>query len=489
MMHLTDFHDYQHRGVEFIKQHPRSMLALEMSLGKTAMALTAISDLIDMAYARGALIVAPRRVAETVWIPETQKWSHLRHLRGCLLRGSNKNKLARNLQRPHHFWVINYESLPWLFTRLNQLFLSQGRYLPFDMIVFDEVTRVKNSTGVRITPWHQRNAVGHKMLDHFLWRIGMTGTPAPNGYFDLFGQYLAIDDGDRLGLSQQIYKEKYFIEAAWTNKKILAEGAKEKIEAKIGDITLSMQTKDYLQLPPVRNNDIMVDLPPKAQAQYDKMETEMFMELDEGGTMEVFNASAMTAKCRQIANGTVIDPENKTHAHAIHDAKLEALDDIIEEAAGQPVFISYVFRADMERIRARYKKLSVAYIGPGVSDNDALKIVNGWNTGLYDILISHHLSAGHGLNLQQGGHQLVWFGLDYPLEGYLQMNARLCRQGQPHPYVTIHRILAKGTLDSVVLSSLESKEEEQQGLMDALKAYRQQKMAAKGVPLGNVVAR
>ena len=446
----------------------------------SSLTLTAIADLFNWGQIRGVLIVAPRRVAETVWIPESQKWSHTRHLTMSLLRGANKNLLALRLQRPHHCWVVNYEALPWLFTKLNQLFLARGRPLPFDMIVLDEVTRVKNPMGVRISPWYRRNPLGHKMLDHFTRRVGLTGTPAPNGYWDLFGQYLALDDGSRLGVSQQIYKEMYFVENAYTGKKEPAEGSREEIQSAISDITLSLQAKDYLDLPPVIFNDIVVDLPPKARAQYDKMENEMFMELDSGGTMEVFNASSVTAKCRQIANGCVKDQEDKTIDHVVHDAKLEALDDIMEEAAGQSVFCAYIFRADMHRIMKRYaKKYEIAYFGPGVSDDEALQIVDKWNAGKYDLLLAHPQSAGHGLNLQFGGHQLVWFGLDYALEGYLQTNARLCRQGQPSPFVTIHRVLARDTIDGAVQKALDAKEGDQQGLRDAMDEYRRNKQSTR----------
>ena len=468
----SDLHGYQHRAAEFVQEHPRAAMLMDMGTGKTSSVLTALVDMFNNLQIRGALIIAPRRVAETVWVQEAEKWAHTRHLRICLLRGASKATLARRLQMHYHAWVINYEALPWLFTTLNQLFLRRGRYLPFDTLILDELTRVKNSTGKRIAPWHLRNPAGYKMLDHFPRRIGLTGTPAPNGYWDLYGQFLALDDGARLGVSQQIYKEQYFIENIHTGRKVPAKGAKELIQQQISDITMSIQAKDHLDLPPVQFNDITIDLPPKARQQYDQLESDMFMELDQGA-MEVFNAAALTAKCRQVANGIVKDTEDPTVTHIIHDAKLEALDDVMEEAAGQSVFLAYIFRNDMHRIKARYKnKYKVEYIGPGVGDAEAIDIVNRWNEGHYDLLMAHPQSAGHGLNLQFGGHQLVWFGLDYALEGYLQTNARLCRQGQPSPYVIIHRILARDTIDFVVKQALDSKESDQQNLRDALDAYK-----------------
>ena len=500
----TALHPYQVTAVEEAFRNPRYMLALDMGLGKTASTLTTIADLFNHCQTFGALVVAPRRVAETVWKQEAAKWAHTQHLRVCVLRGKNKALLARELVQPFHIWVINYEALPWLFTHLNQMFMAHGRGLPFDTIVLDEITRVKNPLGARILPWYRKNKLGYCMLDYFPRRIGLTGTPSPNGYWDLFGQYFFLDGGARLGKEQETYKSMYFTENQWSRRKEPLPGAREQIQAAIADITLSMQAKDYLDLPPYIYNTITIDLPPKARGQYDDMEADMFMALDgaptlndaatplksilsaatgagyesssSARTLEVFNAAALTAKCRQIANGAVIDTEDNKITHAVHDAKLEALDEIMEEASGQGVFCAYIFRADLKRIMLRYKKkYRVAYLGPGVGDDEAIDIVDKWNKGNYDLLLSHPLSAAHGLNLQFGGHQIVWFGLDFGLEGWLQINARLRRQGQPSPFVTVHTILARDTIDQVVFKTLTAKEEDQQDLRDALDGYRRRR--------------
>jgi SNF2 family DNA or RNA helicase len=231
-----------------------------------------------------------------------------------------------------------------------------------------------------------------------------------------------------------------------------------------------MEAKDYLELPSMVINDITIDLPPKARAQYDQLEREMFAEFD-GLELEVFNAAALTAKCRQLANGAVRHHEREEVIYA-HEAKLEALDEIMEEAAGQGVLIAYQFRSDLARIMRRYKDRRMAYLGPGVSDKKAIEIIETWNGGGYDGLCAHHLSAGHGLNIQHGGHQIVWFGCDFSLEGYDQLNGRLCRPGQPSPYVMVHRILARHTVDDLVVQALGRKAVDQDSLREAMKRYQ-----------------
>lgn len=312
------------------------------------------------------------------------------------------------------------------------------------------------------------------LFEMFPRRIGLTGTPAPNGYWDLFGQYLITDGGAALGRSRQAYAERYFVEDPASGRKYLAKGAKEAIEKRIAPVTINMSAEDYLDLPDYIYNDIWVDLPPKAERVYRKLEDEMLAELDHA-TVELFSAASVATKCRQIANGIFLETETGD-VHDIHDAKLEAFDDIMEEAAGQPVLGAYVFRADMERLRKRYgKSYRVGYLGPGVSDTDAVEVINTWNAGGYDLLLGHHASIGHGLNIQHGGHVIAWLGLDWPLEGWLQLNARLRRQGQKAESVVVHRVLARRTIDEAVLDRLTSKEQDQDDLrasIEALQRYR-----------------
>lgn len=477
MLTRRKLHPYQFRIAEHVCQSDRSMLHVAMSLGKTVSVLTAIADLYNRAQLSGVLVVAPRRVAELVWRQEAEKWSHTAHLRVCVLRGQSKNVLARNLLRPFDIWVINYEALGWLAGEINKLFLSRGRYPPFDMLVFDEVTRAKNTNGARISNLYARNAQGYRLIDYIPRRVGLTGTPAPNGYQDLHGQYYAIDDGAALEVSEDVFFQKYFSVDPWTGRKELALGAKEQIHERIAPITLTLRDEDYLRLPPYIINDIWVELPEKIQTEYERFEETMFAELG-SGTLEVFNKNSVSMKCRQIANGMVIDTPTKTW-EPVHDAKLEALDEVVEEAGGSPLLVSYVFTADLERIKERYKKrLEIGYIGPGVSDIEALEVYGRWNRGDYQMLLLHWASGGHGLNLQHGGHQVVWFGVDWPAEGYLQLNARLRRQGQTNYRVVIHRILARNTVDEAMKMRLEDKLVGQDDLtasLVALQEYREKK--------------
>ena len=470
-------HGYQDRGARHIFDHQRAMLHFEMSLGKTITVLTAVTDLFDQVLIHGVLVLAPRRVSELVWKQEAAKWSHTAHLRVCVLRGKSKAHLARDLVRPYDVWVINYEALAWLATELNRLFFARGRFPPFDMLIFDEVTRVKNYNGARVANLYAANKHGTRLIDFMPRRVGLTGTPAPNGYQDLFGQYYAVDDGRALERDEKVFTERYFSVDPFTGHKSLRSGAKNRIEERIAPITLSLQAKDYIRLPEYITNDLWIELPKKTRAQYDEFEQTMFAELDHG-TLEVFNVVSVVATCRQLANGMVIDTQTGDWV-PVHDAKLEALDEVIEEAGGAPLLVGYVFRADMERILRRYqKRLRVGYLGPGISEAKAVEIYETWNRQGFDLLLLHHQSGGHGLNMQAGGNQLVRFGLDWPLEGHLQLAARLRRQGQLADHVIIHQILARDTIDVAMRDRLESKEKEQDDLtsaLQALQAYRENK--------------
>lgn len=467
MLRREQFHDYQNRGVEAIKAHQRSALHLFLSAGKSTVTLTAIAELLDEGRIYGALVLAPRRVAENVWKQEAAKWEQTAHLRVCVLRGK-KTTMARNLLAPYDVWVINYESIPWLATQMNTLFFDHGKFLPWDMLVLDESTRVKNSTG-------KRAALFRKFVGHMPWRTALTGTPAPNGYADLHGQYLMLDDGQRLGESKINYLERYFDVDPYSKRVRPTPTGRKLIEQKISDITLSLIETDHIKLPDYLYRDVTVELPPKVREQYDKFEEEMFGVFDGLGELEVFNAAALTTKCRQIANGSVLDTETQ-QAHNVHEAKLEALDDVMEEAAGSPVFLSYVFRHDMHRIMARYEhKYKCVYLGPGVSDAAGVKIMDAWNRGEYDLLVTHPASAGHGINAQFGGHIICWFGVDWNSEYWDQLNGRLRRQGQTADSVIVYRILAADTIEQAIRDSLMAKLRDQDGLRRALANYRKQR--------------
>ena len=290
---------------------------------------------------------------------------------------------------------------------------------------------------------------------------------------DLFGQYLLLDNGRRLGTTKGRYKDAYFTSAGYGGYSYqIKDGAKDAIEAAISDITLQMSNEDYLELPPVIVNDIAVQLPPKAYQQYQTMEDDMFLQLDSGVQIEINSASSLTNKCLQAANGALYIEPGKPEWGWLHDAKLDALDDVLEEAGGTPVLVFYEFRSDIERIMERHPK--AVFLRGGLSQAAVEDIVTRWNNKEIPVLIAHPASAGHGLNLQYGGHIMVWFGLNWSLDLYEQAVARLARQGQEKP-VTLHRLLAASTLDYAVADALNNKATTQKELRESVERYRSKK--------------
>ena len=459
-------HGYQEKAIDFTLRHPQSMLWLDMGLGKTAVSLTAIAERQSLVQVYGALVIAPLRVIQTVWRQEAKQWEHTRHLRFSVIHGPPDVR-ERAFHLPADVYLVNYEGLRWLSQKLVHTYLSRGRYLPFNMVIFDEVSRLKNANT------HRHEALRH-LLPFLPFRIGLTGTPAANGYLDLFGQYLAIDSGARLGTSKSGFRDTYFHQDGWgvASRYEIDEGAEKRIEEVIGDITVQMSAKDYIELPPVVFNDIWVDLPPKARKQYEQLEKDMFMQLDSGTEVEVFNAAALTNKCLQAANGALY-VETGGPWECVHDAKLEALEDIVEEAAGKALLVAYTYRHDSSRITDKFN--GVEHLSSKLGANKTMDLVNQWNNGNVPMLIGHPASMGHGLNLQQGSDTLVWFGLPWSLELYQQTIDRLAgglRRTRP---VIVHRILARGTTDEAVLAALNAKATTQEGLKNALNEYRQQK--------------
>jgi SNF2 family DNA or RNA helicase len=311
------------------------------------------------------------------------------------------------------------------------------------------------------------------MLDYFPYRVGLAGMPAPNGYLDLFGQYYAIDDGIRLGRTLETYKTAYFTGGNGIGSKPrLVGGAKQEIHRRIEDITFALTSDEILALPPIRYNDVFVDLPPRARELYDQMERDLFAAIDDGRIVAA-NAGVASGKCRQLANGIIIDTETGK-AHPVHDLKMEVLDEHLEESSGRGVVVAYQFVEDRERIIARFgKDYRICTLGSEVGAAEAERRVGQWNAGEYDMFLAHPASAGHGLNIQYFSNQILWFGVDYNYELFGQMNARLRRPGQPHDHVMVHRVIARDTIeDNVILPSLSRKATEQDGLMSALKRYR-----------------
>lgn len=629
MFNPSDFHNYQTEAYHHLLEHNASMLWLSMGLGKTVVTLTAIKTLQTLGQVKGVLVVAPLRVCRTVWKQEADKWSHLQGLRFSFVLG-NAQQRQQALLRRADIYLINYENIPWLTQQIEHYWLGRGQYAPFDMIVWDEVSKMKNATS-------KRTSSIARILPFFNRRVGLTGTPASNGLKDLHGQFLVVDNGARLGEKKTMFMAKYF----YGNQRghILSPfpDTEDRIKKRIGDITMLVDGS-AVDRPPFTYNDIHIVLEGDTAEQYRRLEEEMFLELDSGEEVEVFNAATKTNKCLQFANGAVYtDPETRAWT-AVHDEKLDALTEIVDETGDDPLLVAYSYRSDVARIKERYPEAvnltevkgsnleavvakwnqggikmlmghpaclhprtqvltehrgwvrivdvtnfervfdGEEFVSHGGCSFSGVKevidvfgvtmtpghrlLVNGiWRTGedvrgyshtrrtasyqyqgddkylsemcevresvedtkterseaqsteprddckrsssqregvqvseepevsdVYDLVdcgprhqflvrnftgemfISHN-SIGHGLNLQQGGHNLVWFGLPWSLDLYEQFNARLYRQGQTAP-VICHRILTDNTLDMGVRDALVDKAGTQDSIRDAIRKYR-----------------
>ncbi len=482
MLHPQQLHDYQRECIMHQMQHDDSMLWLQMGLGKTPITLTTIVERMRAGFIQKTLIFGPLRVIQAVWAREASKWSHTQHLRFSVVHG-NREKRTRALFADADIYLINYESMNWLAETLDHYYLSQKQPLPFEMVVYDEVSKLKNSTTLRMAGGKRDRKDGRgevhvikvtgwrKLIPEFKYRTGLTGTPASNGYLDLHGQFLAVDGGERLGEYITHYKDSYFASDynGWTYTP--TEIGKQWIEFKISDITKKMDAADYLDLPECKVTNLMVDLPAAARKAYDEVEKNMFTRLDSGNEVEVFSRSSVSNKCLQFCNGSPYLDSESPEFEALHDAKLNALEEVLEVAAGSPVLCSYTFKADAARIMKKFKKYRPINL-TATSSKDTERVINDWNSGRVKLLIGHPASMGHGVDgLQDSGSILVWFGLNWSLELYLQMCGRLDRQGQTKT-VSVIRILCNDTVDLAVADALERKEDDEEGLKRALQRYR-----------------
>ena len=474
--------DFQRECILHQLQFDDSMLWLQMGLGKTPITLTTIVDRMRANQVQKTLIFGPLRVIQAVWAREARKWSHTQHLRFSIVHGT-KEKRTRALFADADIYLINYEAMNWLAETLDHYYLSQDKPLPFQMVVYDEVSKLKNSTTLRMAGGNRERKDGRgepvkikitgwrKLLNKFKYRTGLTGTPASNGYLDLHGQFLAVDGGERLGEFITHYKDSYFTSDynGWAYSP--TELGKQWIEYKISDITKKMNTADYLDLPESKTINIMVDLPTAARKAYNEVEKDMFTQLDSGREVEVFSRSSVSNKCLQFCNGSPYLNSDSPEFEAVHDAKLEALEDVLEEAGGSPVLCSYSFKADAVRIMKKFKTYKPINL-TATPAKDTERIINDWNSGKIKLMIGHPASMGHGVDgLQNSGSILVWFGINWSLELYLQMIGRLDRQGQKHP-VSIIRILCNDTIDLAVADAIERKTDDEEGLKNAIQRYR-----------------
>ena len=443
MLSRDDLHAYQRKAIEFVLRERRCMLALDMGLGKTASTLTVISDMLDGFTANKVLVVAPLRVANSVWRQEGRLWEHLKHLRISVCTGSDKARRGA-LALDADVYVINRENMPWLVE-------NYGAKWSFDMVVIDESSSFKNASSKRFKALR-------KMLPHIDAMVLLTGTPSPNGLLDLWAQMYLIDYGERLGRTLTGYKQRFF-EADYFGRKFdLRPGSADKIHGLLSDKIVHMNADDYLDMPARIDLTIGVDLPPEVMSNYLDFERTMLAEID-GEEVEAATAAVLANKLLQYANGALYTNAAGYWAEA-HGVKLDALADIVEDNPGETMLVAYNYKSDLERLIKRFPQARVL--------DKKQETIDAWNRGEIPMLLAHPASAGHGLNLQNGGALCVWFGLNWSLEYYQQFNARLHRQGQTRP-VRIAHIVSNNTIDQRVLGVLQNKNATQKSLLDALK--------------------
>ena len=466
MRSINDLHEYQQRAVEFQCARPASALWLDPGLGKTATTLFSINYLLSVHHLRAVLVVAPIRVCRLVWRQESTRWRELKDMTFGMVMGT-RDQRTRAIMQDRQIYLINYENLGWLAEALHTYYIKKDRPLPFDGIVFDEISKCKNSSTDRVKSLR-------KILPHIKWTTGLTGTPASNGYKDLHGQFLVLDQGQRLGTSKTAFRTRFYHKVG-PYKEVAFDDTETTIKNLIGDMTLEMSATDYLTMPDLIVNDVMVELDPEIRAKYDKMERDFFLLLDSGAEKEMFNQASLTNSCLQYSNGAIYPVAGNPAWERVHDQKLDALEDILEECQGKPVLLWYAYRSDAERIMEKFKDYKPINLTECKSESSLKQAMQRWQDGDCKLMISHPLSAGHGVDgLQNACHTMVWFGLNWSLDSYLQANARLHRQGQQHP-VICHRIMCKDTLDQAQALALDEKADNQTSLRNAVREYRENK--------------
>lgn len=468
MLHPDQLLEPQVKTANALNTMPRAMLWARMGFGKTVTALSAISTLFNSLNVYGVVIVSTVRVIQTVWRQEAANWSHIPDFKFSLVHGKPQRRI-RELLKPANIYLVNYENLPWFVHNIYTYFLSQGKYPMANMLLFDEITKLKNA---RILQGGKRAQELIKILPYFPVRWGMTGTPNPNGYLDLFGQYLVIDDGHRLGVSYEQYRERFFRPVSrYGYKYRVTDSGKDYIHGQIADITLSPPAGRAID--PPRFNNIKIQLPGKIRDMYETLEREFFIELESGKTINVVNAAAKHNRCLQIANGAIYTTPGQPEYEVLHKEKIDALEELIEEA-GEPVLVAYSFRHDIPRILERFKDIAVFMHGK-MSETQVNETVAAWNAGDIRLLLGHPGSIAHGMNLQFGSSTVCYFGQTFNYEWYFQFMARIYGRHGVKGQVMVHHIIAEDTLDYAALESLQFKEDEEVGLRRGVEIYRQKK--------------
>ena len=449
-------HDYQAYVTKEILNKPRIAVFMEMGLGKTASTLCAIDDLIYNRFeVDHVLVITKKSIARLTWPEEIEKWDNFHHMSISPIIGTPKKRLQA-LEKKADIYTVNVENVEWL---LN--YFKEKKKWPFQMLVVDESSLMKKRRRKRTSRYHQVEVMSQVTKRVVL----LTGTPTPNGYLDLFGQIYLLDFGKRFSTSEEKFKITYFApNKVGPNHEVyswrLRNGAKEIIEEKIKDISFSLMSSDHIKMPERVDNVIMLKLGEREQAIYDEMERDYLVTIDDT-TLVALSAGVVAGKLLQMANGACY--KNESHDYVdIHDIKLQALKDIVDET-DQPVLVAYSYEHDLERFKSYFKGYDYEIFDGTESQKKR------WDEGEIKIFFAHPAQAGHGLNLQRGGHIIVWFGLTWNLEHYLQFNARLYRQGQKET-VIIHHLLVKGSMDEDVYKAIKKKDELQSSLMTSLKA-------------------
>lgn len=440
-------HNYQSYAIEYIKNHPVSAVLLDMGLGKTVISLTAIADLLfDSFLAHRILVIAPLRVARDTWPAELKKWSHLKHLSFAVAVGPPADRKAA-LMSNADITIINRENVQWLID-------DSGMPFHFDTVVIDELSSFKN-------PQSKRFKSLSKVRPKIKRIIGLTGTPSSNGLMDLWAEFRLLDMGQRLGRFITQYRNNYFIPDKRNGQIIYSYKplpyAEEAIYKQISDITISMKSTDYLQMPELVSSQYEVQLSEDERERYEQLKAEFVLKIS-NEEITAANAASLTGKLVQLANGAIYTDSGDIME--FHNRKLDALEDLIEAANEKPVLVTYWFKHDLQRIKKRFT----------VRELKSGKDIEDWNSGKIPVAVIHPASAGHGLNLQSGGSTLIWFGLTWSLELYQQTNARLYRQGQRSETVIIQHIIAKNTIDEQIIKALKKKDNTQSALINAVKA-------------------
>ncbi|HHT7825656.1 TPA: SNF2-related protein [Streptococcus suis] len=451
-MKLT-LHNYQVVAKDFIIGHPYAAVILDMGMGKTATTLSAVNELMfDRFEVTKVLVIAPLRVANTVWSDEIEQWAELRHLRYSKIVGTPKQRKVA-LQKDADVYIVNRENLPWLVEQCSP-------YFKWDMVVIDELSSFKS--------WQSKRFKAFMAMRPYMKRIvGLTGTPSSNGLMDLFAEFKVIDGGERLGRFIGEFRSRYFEEGR-RNGNIVYEYipmdyAECQIQDKISDITISMKALDYLDMPELISTKKLVRMSEKEKEKYSQFKKEYVLSELDGLEVTAANAASLTNKLVQLSNGAVYSDDHTVVS--LHEQKLDALEDILESANGEPILVAYWFKHDLARIMSRLEKLKVKSRVLKTEED-----IREWNKCNVPVGLLHPAGAGHGLNLQKGGHHLVWFGLTWSLELYQQTNARLWRQGQESETVVIQHIVTEGTIDEEILKALENKDAQQERLIEAVKA-------------------